>query len=125
MPNGGTIDINGSSVTIKHSSDPYVNGTGFELTWSCLTVGEELLNEGVDFEVYPNPSSGQFYVNFKQVLKEVNLRLVDMSGKVIFDKKINQSGKITIKNLSDGLYDLILMTDKQLYRKKIMIVNNY
>ncbi|MCD6367374.1 MAG: PKD domain-containing protein, partial [Bacteroidales bacterium] len=122
LPNGGTIDINGSSVTIKHSSDPYVNGTGFELTWSCLTVGEKLLNEGIDFEVYPNPNSGQFFVNFKQVSKEVNLRLVDMSGKVIFDKKINQLGEITISNLFDGLYGLILMTDKQLYYKKIMII---
>ncbi len=122
LPNGGTIVINSSAVTIKHSSDPYVNGTGFEISWSCLTVGEEMLNEGVDFEVYPNPNTGQFYVNFTKVSKEVHLKIVDMSGKIIFEKKINHPDEVSFENLPDGLYDLILMTDTHLYNKKIIVV---
>ena len=122
LPNGGTIVVNGGVVTLKHASDPYVNGTGFELSWSCLSVGEEMLNEGVDFEVYPNPNTGQFNVDFKQVSKEVEIRLINVSGKVIFEQKINQPVKISLHDVQAGLYDLIIMTDKQLAHKKIMII---
>jgi len=35
LPNGGTISSTGGSITIEQSSDPYVNESGFVLTWQC------------------------------------------------------------------------------------------
>ena len=35
LPNGGTITSTGGSITLRQSTDTYVNESGFELDWSC------------------------------------------------------------------------------------------
>ncbi|MCB9234254.1 MAG: M4 family metallopeptidase [Bacteroidia bacterium] len=36
LPNGGTITSTTGSVTLRQFSDPFVNGTGFQLNWTCV-----------------------------------------------------------------------------------------
>lgn len=36
LPNGGSITSTGGAITLKRSSDPYVNELGFALNWQCL-----------------------------------------------------------------------------------------
>lgn len=36
LPNGGTISSTGGSITIRQTSDIYVNESGFALTWECV-----------------------------------------------------------------------------------------
>ncbi len=36
LPNGGTISSTGGSITIRQSSDIYLNEAGFALTWECV-----------------------------------------------------------------------------------------
>lgn len=36
LPNGGTISSSGGSITIRQTSDIFVNESGFALTWECV-----------------------------------------------------------------------------------------
>jgi Zn-dependent metalloprotease len=36
LPNGGTISSTGGSITLRQSSDLYLNESGFALTWECV-----------------------------------------------------------------------------------------
>ncbi len=60
------------------------------------------------FEVYPNPSSGSFTVQFGMLVEDAHLRIVDMNGKVVYGQKISSASGTTHEfsgiNLTRGLY---------------------
>ena len=57
-----------------------------------------------DIILYPNPSNGEFY--FNSSIKKYHLKIINVQGGIIFNKKINSSGKleINLSQFSKGIY---------------------
>jgi len=96
----------------------------------CKSDGSEGESEsvpmaiGIDFAVYPNPSSGEFTIKFStKPVSPIQIELADLLGKVLRSFETNDE-TILIKetNLAKGIYYLRVKNKDELVIKKINVV---
>ncbi len=119
------ITSSGGSITIRQKSDFVITRAGFQLNWTCTTVGidENELNSAIN--VYPNPVSEQLTVeltNFNLEIKE--LVLVNIMGQVV-DKIMPQANvyiyEFSVAHQPKGIYFMNVISDKGVITKKIIV----
>jgi hypothetical protein len=71
--------------------------------------------------VSPNPSAGYFMVETTSKEKQV-IQLVDVNGKLVLSQFINGKTHIDATNLTDGVYNLTVISNKGVINKKLIIV---
>ena len=75
--------------------------------------------------IYPNPSTGLFTVEFKRVKENnSNISIVNSIGNVVFSEELiigEFSKQIDLSNFSKGIYFLELQTEREVYKKKIIL----
>lgn len=87
---------------------------------NCTALGNETF-ESYKFSAYPNPSDGLFNIKSNQFFENVTLRLIDLSGRIIFSKEAYTPGEpINITTLKNGIYIINLITDNKTYLQKII-----
>jgi len=110
-------------------SDPVNNNGGTFNMWA-LEVCEEI-SAGIDdqsfelFKVWPNPSGGQINVQLSAG-KLIDVRLIDMSGREVFQRVYDNQNNIFTKNLilghlKKGVYLLQVNSNNQSGIKRIII----
>ncbi len=102
------------------ANDNYNGDTGTIGNWTveiCATTAQlsTEVNQLTDFAIYPNPSKGNFNIQFENhSANEVKVNVYDMSGRVIFENKYaNQATfneNIQLSNAQAGVY-LVSITD--------------
>ena len=90
---------------------------------SCVSgLHEELLS---NINIYPNPSTGLFTVEFKRVTENnSNISIVNSIGGIIFSEELKigeRSKQINISTFSKGIYFIELQTELGVYKKKIIL----
>jgi uncharacterized repeat protein (TIGR01451 family) len=108
----GTVINNQASIYFDRNAAVLTNNSFVTITdqpFRTTSIKEVKLNgEKVDVSVYPNPFAA--YVNFELKttadLSNVQLRITDVTGKVIHESSFNGSKSISIarQNLSSGIY---------------------
>ncbi|MDO9184958.1 MAG: T9SS type A sorting domain-containing protein [Bacteroidia bacterium] len=83
------------------------------------TTGTEML----DFEVYPNPSSGIIIIHLKKKTVETKICVYDALGKCLLEKVFtkNDKGKIDLTDLPKGLYSMEIEADGHNLIKKLVL----
>lgn len=72
--------------------------------------------------LYPNPNSGTFYLNVPASYETSLIRIVDMTGKIIYSNIPLASETIEInENLSSGIYFVNVFTKTSTYNLKMII----
>ncbi len=91
----------------------------------CTTLAIEEVNDTLTFKMYPNPSNGQFQLNFEHTPSEaIKLEIYSVLGSKLYASTIhNQNNPIDISNLSNGLYIVKLFEGSKTYSQKIVIQN--
>ncbi len=110
-------------------SDPEDDNGGTLNLWA-IDFCEEILNTDddslQDFRIWPNPSNGQ--INLELISDNtINVKLIDMSGREIYNKIFHNEGEIfkrhiSIGNLKKGIY-LIQVSDNKNKITKRLIIN--
>lgn len=90
------------------------DGLGKEIGIRSVMVDQE--NE---LEIYPNPANEVVYLSFNKTGEHV-VELRDMTGRIIWNGRIEGKGSIETKNLSSGMY-LITLDNKEY---KLLIGSN-
>jgi|GEM_PF-718130 len=84
----------------------------------------ETIKSTISAKIFPNPASNQITIETSSILEDVLLRIVDVSGKLVFNEKLNELKSYTIDcyNWSNGVY-VISLSDSQnaLYSAKLII----
>ncbi|MCX6296898.1 MAG: choice-of-anchor L domain-containing protein, partial [Bacteroidetes bacterium] len=72
--------------------------------------------------VYPNPGTGNFYINDKEhVLQDGMVRIMNVFGQEIFSEKTSpELTEINISNQATGIYFVNVITNKGIYKAKIL-----
>ena len=87
----------------------------------------ELLSSGLDndlLNVFPNPNNGEFSLMLKHD-GDAEITIYDNIGKLIFVKSeidLNQPQKITVDNLSNGIYHVVVRTATAQFMTKIKVI---
>ncbi len=108
---------------VASSYSVIITENGCTDTSECVNVtqvGLPEVNTDLKLNVFPNPSAGLYNIQFSETLKNVELQLFDLTGKVIQSKKLNSIANTTleISGKPEGLYLLKVISEKgsQTYR---------
>jgi len=92
-------------------TDPLSGCSGYamETIYVDPCVGLDEMGTNADLSVYPNPASEMVQLTFRSTEAEVQLSLMDLTGKLIWESNIlNSSGQMSetldISNLPQGIY---------------------
>lgn len=89
---------------------------------SGAQVGTESVSKVME-AIYPNPSNGQFKLNFSDYNgEEIEVEVRSLSGKLVYKNSFTvQSNAINLEHLADGVYVLQVQKDNQWYGQSIVI----
>ncbi|SEP97167.1 zinc-dependent metalloprotease [Flavobacterium urocaniciphilum] len=82
--------------------------------------------ENSNFSIYPNPNKGIFNIEFKEVVTDFTVKILDVTGKAIYDYEFSGNSdlikEVNLNNVaSRGIYFMTIKTDKDVITKKIVI----
>ena len=94
-----------------------------EILASVVVISTNDIDDTDAIQLYPNPSSGEFYLDLKlDIQKEAALRIIDMTGRQVYAQKaLHTSNKIDLSNLAKGLYTIQLTHDSDTYVGKVIL----
>lgn len=98
--------------------------SGFNLTViSHNSVGIEVLNTEVNFDLFPNPSSDIVNLRFPEPQNEGTLEVLDLSGKLLFSNSIKgvELTQIETQNFVSGIYLVRVINTKGQTTKKLIV----
>lgn len=77
-----------------------------------------------NFNIFPNPANNQVYIsNMENILDASNLRVLDMQGRELMDRKLNSNDEdylLNIEGLSPGIYFIKIENASQSVVKKFI-----
>ncbi|HKR05607.1 MAG TPA: T9SS type A sorting domain-containing protein [Bacteroidia bacterium] len=103
-----------------------IPGSGVLFTTLCSTVGTNEISMGGSFHIYPNPSRGNFTIEFERTVIKGNLEIVNILGVPvntgITENILNKLKKeITLTNISNGIYFVKIDTGQEQHIEKLII----
>jgi endo-1,4-beta-xylanase len=115
-----TVDTDAGLMTdtIELLSNTIVIKTGDQLE----VVGNHQLFENLDIRVYPNPAKDYLRIE-KPNSESLNIRIFDMSGKLVFESIMNSPEVSLPLHFGTGVFDILLEQNGQTISKKIVIVD--
>ncbi len=91
------------------------DGDAFIVKLDNTTIGiKEHENYAYSYYVFPNPNSGSFNILIDNEIKNGEIILFNTIGQKVFEQTVFQGlNTINTSNLAQGLYNYILLQDKQ------------
>jgi hypothetical protein len=73
--------------------------------------------------VYPNPASGQLFIELNDMSRNLNVEIYNMTGQLVMNEIFRNTSTIglDVSGLTKGIYVLKLNTDKETYNTRIII----
>lgn len=126
--NGSTAQLSGHPAiadtgnhTIQISySNPYSLPLQVSFTLTVIPgVGAgEISTES--FRIYPNPIEDELFIEWSDPLMKGKLRVMDLSGKKVFEKDIHESGRIQTAHWAKGAYLISIQNDTSVYTQVLL-----
>lgn len=91
----------------------------------CVSVNTVGLDPGIGthFSLYPNPTSGQFAINFESVIPQLEINIYDIRGKLLEQTQHAHTDHINLNiDQADGLYLLELKTPQA--KENLLLLKN-
>ena len=108
------------------ATGPYTVTLTATATPDDCVVGIDELSGGLDWSVFPNPSNGDFTVQYGDESGIVNIELLDLSGRVAFKEEVRltngQQHELHLSSqLAQGAYTLRLSAHKGMSEQRVMV----
>jgi len=129
-------NLSNEASTIAWSDSPTMreytdwNGTVYEASYAngstdATTSIGNLENASVN--IYPNPNDGLFTISFGKIESSaISLKIINTMGAVVYEEQIRSNTPTTkilnLKDLSKGIYSIIIQVDNQRLMKKMTII---
>jgi hypothetical protein len=87
-----------------------------------LLANNSFTTNSKNISIAPNPSNGVFNINIDKFSGDLNLEVVDLNGRVVMNKKMNDSAEksIDLKGFQTGVYVLKITGEDVNYSQKII-----
>lgn len=104
IPGPFTSSAVDGSLTVKYTSDQFLNFSGFVANISCtpnLSVND--YNRYIDFSYFPNPTNGKVVITSKTPIAEV--LVYNVTGQLLYDSQLNDlNTTVDITSYAVGTY---------------------
>jgi len=87
---------------------------------SASAIEDIVMNENI-ISLYPNPANQNITVDMKDTHFEGNIRITDVSGRVVYQSKINHTKSVDVSSLSKGIYFVSIFDQNYLESQKLII----
>ena len=88
----------------------------------AILSNNELINDLIEIEVYPNPNNGSFNVKINDKTDIDKIVITDLTGNIIFKQSVKELLDdeliINLSNMKKGIY--ILSTGKSVHKFKVI-----
>lgn len=121
--NANSGDNSGDATNITGISDQVEDFTEPSAGANC-TLGVNNFNKEKLIRVYPNATSGLIHINIENFTGKVNLQVVDMTGRLVFnitDDNFNGEKSIDLSHFQKGIYIIKVSNETTNYTEKIII----
>ena len=121
-----SVSSTGGAITLRFHSDPFVEGSGFQVNWSCngtTGIDETITGSGITSFVKAN---NNLELNLNNLVNgSYDLVLYNSVGQVVVSEKLqvnssNQKELINLTGVVKGLYYLNLSNPEHSYTNKIV-----
>ncbi|WP_196888509.1 CUB domain-containing protein [Aureivirga sp. CE67] len=120
---GYTVSTNNTEgiMFIEFITNDEVNFGGWSATYNT-TIGTEEYELANLISIYPNPTDGMLFI-YSKLNYEVEFKILDILGKVVYDSNILLKGENTIdlSYLSKGIYNIEFCSNSDCSLKKIVL----
>ncbi len=127
--NGPVIDLQNFTATVTNNITGCIDSSSITIWFDHSQCGIGIdENSGSDqpISVYPNPNNGLFQLQSNEAIRDLNITIVDITGKVIKDLRyydIKPGGwttDINLQELSNGIYMMKYEFNSKPYIQKII-----
>ena len=73
--------------------------------------------------IYPNTSNEEVNIEFKKMMGDENIRVVDLAGRIVFQKQLNYENKVVLSTLnwSNGVYIIEVQSGSNTSMNKLIV----
>lgn len=110
------MGLNASSGDVASALDQVEDFTAFPLSTNQFSKADNI-------RIYPNPTNGLLNIRINQFVGKVNIQVVDINGRVVFnqtDDKFNVEKAINLNSFQSGVYIVKINTDEFNYSQKLI-----
>lgn len=72
--------------------------------------------------IFPNPASDDLWVEWEEGMQHLQIEILDQNGRLLKSEKVNRNASIDIRDLSNGLYQVRLISETSIETGKLLIV---
>lgn len=100
-----------------------VSETGVSRFWTVIVNISGSINMiESNLSIYPNPSSGEFYISSPDLENEIEINIIDLTGKLLYSEMIkSRDHLIELTHLDQGIYLIKFLTESGIINRKIII----
>ncbi len=114
------VAVGNSNITV--TANDGVGGTVDDLFVFTINVANGVNELTNILDIYPNPTTGKLFIDTDKNADIIFVEIYDVTGKLIYNEKVNQNYVIDISNQSKGIYLLKLKSnDSEIATKKIIL----
>jgi len=97
------------------------NITQLKTLMGCTTTGIEQENLNNAFNMYPNPSSTNFHIDYTGVNGEAVVNVYDINGRLVLTQNMNGKTIIDASSLNEGIYNVNITNSDGVVNKRLII----
>ncbi len=112
-----------SGITTGGIDADIFNGTIAQLKtlMGCNTTGIDQKSLDNAFNMYPNPSSNSFHIDYAGMNGEAVINVYDINGKLVLTQNMNGKTIIDASSLNDGIYNVNITNSDGIVNKRLVI----
>ncbi len=124
------LGSSGNNIRLRFafSSDGSVTRDGFgvdSVAIDFVTSIDKMVNTIKGLSIYPNPSNGQFTINYEAINSSSSIEVRDVRGKLVYENLLNSSTSgtlnIDLSNHNKGFYFIKIFNEQNSFIEKIII----
>lgn len=96
----------------------------FSGTFTNAVLNNDTFTNNKNVSIYPNPVKDNLNINIKDFSGEISVKIIDINGREVFNKNINNfitSNTLDLSSFSSGIYILKLNGEDLNYSEKIIL----